>query len=106
MVNLYIDEYLYQVLELFIEEGIEGGTVIESGGMGQYISNVPLFADSIGFMQQSKHSSKTILCLVPESLVDDLMDRIEEITGDMAKKQGAMIVVLDVAKVRGSMAMM
>ena len=106
MVNLYVDEYLYQVLELFIEEGIEGATVIESGGMGQYISNVPLFADFIGFMQQSKHSSKTILSLVPESLVDDLMDRIEEITGDLEKKQGAMVMVLDVLKFRGSMAML
>lgn len=106
MINLYIDEYLYGVLEILIEEGIEGATVIESGGMGQYISNVPLFADFIGFMQQSKHSSKTILCLVPESLVDEVIERIEEITGDLDKKQGAMVMVLDVAKFRGSMAML
>lgn len=106
IINLYIDEYLYGVLELLIEEGVEGATVIESGGMGQYISNVPIFADFIGFMQQSKHSSKTILCLVPESLVDEVIERIEEVTGDLDKKQGAMVMVLDVAKFRGSMAML
>ena len=106
IINLYIDEYLYGVLEVLIEEGIEGATVVESGGMGQYISNVPLFADFIGFMQQSKHSSKTILCLVPESLIDEVIERVEEITGDLDKKQGAMVMVLDVVKFRGSMAML
>lgn len=106
IINLYIDDYLYGILELLIEEGIDGATVMESGGMGQYISNVPLFADFIGFMQQSKHSSKTILCLVPESLVDEVIERIEEITGDLDKKQGAMVMVLDVSRFRGSMAMM
>ncbi|MFP4153489.1 MAG: PTS sugar transporter subunit IIA [Alkalispirochaeta sp.] len=106
LVNLYVDEFLYRVLELFIEEGIEGATILESAGMGQYISNVPLFADFIGFMNESKHKSKTILALVPEEHVDELIDGIEEITGDLDKKQGAMVLVLDVAKYRGSMDML
>ncbi|MFW6229278.1 MAG: hypothetical protein ACOC2V_07435, partial [Alkalispirochaeta sp.] len=106
LVNLYVDEFLYRVLELFIEEGIEGATILESAGMGQYISNVPLFADFIGFMNESKHKSKTILALVPEEHVDELIDGIEEITGDLDKKQGAMVLVLDVAKYRGSMGML
>ena len=106
MVNLYIEEFLYRVLELFIEEGIEGATIIESAGMGHYISNVPLFADFIGFMNESKHQSKTIMAMVPEEHVDDLIAGIEDITGDLDKKQGAMILVLDVAMYRGSMKML
>jgi len=106
IVNLYVDEFLYRVLELFIEEGIEGATILESAGMGQYISNVPLFADFIGFMNESKHKSKTILTLVPEEHVDELISGIEEITGDLDKKQGAMVLVLDIAKYRGSMDML
>lgn len=105
MVNLYVEEFLYRILELFIEEGIEGATILESAGMGHYISNVPLFADFIGFMNESKHHSKTILALVPEEHVEDLISGIEEITGDLDKKQGAMILVLDVASYRGSMKM-
>ncbi|MDA3950247.1 MAG: PTS sugar transporter subunit IIA [Spirochaeta sp.] len=106
IINLYVEEFLYRVLELFIEEGIEGATIVESAGMGQYISNVPLFADFIGFMNESKHKSKTILTMVPEEHVEDLMNGIEEITGDMDKKQGAMVLVLDVAAYRGSMNML
>lgn len=105
MMNLYVEELLYRILELFIEEGIEGATILESAGMGHYISNVPLFADFIGFMNESKHHSKTILALVPEEHVDELITGIEDITGDLDKKQGAVILVLDVASYRGSMKM-
>lgn len=106
MVNLYIEDFLYRVLELFIEEGIDGATIIDTAGMGNYISNVPLFADFIGFMNESKHHSKTILALVPEEQVEDLISGIEDITGDLDKQQGAMVLVLDVSRYRGSMRMM
>lgn len=106
LINLYVEEFLYRILELFIEEGIEGATILEGSGMGQYISNVPLFADFIGFMSESKHHSKTILAMVPEEHVEDMMNGIEEITGDMDKKQGAMVLVLDIAAYRGSMDML
>jgi PTS system nitrogen regulatory IIA component len=106
MINLYIEEYLYRILELFIEEGVDGATIVESAGMSHYISNVPLFADFIGFMNESKHHSKAILAMVPEEHVDDLINGIEEITGNLDKKQGAMILVLDIAAYRGSMKML
>jgi PTS system nitrogen regulatory IIA component len=106
LINLYLDEFLYSVLELLIEEGIEGATIMDSAGMGQYISNVPLFADFIGFMRQSKHTSKTIMALVPEEHVDDLIARIEEVTGDLDKKQGAVIMAVDVSVYKGTMKMM
>ncbi|MEX2444426.1 MAG: PTS sugar transporter subunit IIA [Alkalispirochaeta sp.] len=106
MINLYVEEYLYRILELFIEEGIEGATIVESAGMGQYISNVPLFADFIGFMNESKRHSKTIFAMVPEEHVEDLMDGIEDITGNLDKKQGAVVLVMDIAAYRGSMKML
>ena len=106
LVNLYVEEYLYRVLELFLEEGIQGASIVESAGMGQYISNVPLFADFMGFLNENTHQSKTIMAMVPEEHVDDLMTGIEEITGDLDTKQGAVIVVLDVAAYRGTMSML
>lgn len=106
MLNLYEDDLLYAVLEIFIEEGIEGATIMESAGMGQYISNVPLFADFIGFMRQNKHQSKTLMALVPQEHVSDIIARIEEVTGDLDKKQGAMIMVLDVPYFKGTMQML
>ncbi len=47
---LYFDDFLYHILEYFIQEGIEGATIIGSSGMGEYISSIPLFATFIGFI--------------------------------------------------------
>ncbi len=106
VIILYFDDLLYDILEFFIETGIEGATVIESFGMGEYISNIPIFADFIGFMRENKNHSKTILTLIPESRSDEIVSGIEEITGDLNKKQGAMIMLLDVGFFKGTMRMM
>ena len=105
-VVLYLEEFLNEILEFFIEAGVDGATVIESFGMGQYISNIPLFADFIGFMQQNKNQSRTIMALVPEGRVEEIVEGIEEITGDLEKKQGAMVYVLDVPFYKGTMKML
>ncbi|ORC35138.1 hypothetical protein B4O97_10430 [Marispirochaeta aestuarii] len=106
ILNLYLEDFFYNVLEFFIEEGIEGATIIESFGMGQFISNIPLFADFIGFMKADRNRSRTIMALVPEDKINEVLEGIEGITGDMEKKQGAMVMVLDLAFHKGNMKMM
>lgn len=103
---LYFDEYLYPILEYFIEHGIRGATILESGGMGSYISSIPLFASFLGFMRDDKNKSKTILCLIPEESEKNLVDGIESITGDLDKKEGAMIMSLDLSLYKGTMEIM
>ena len=93
-------------MDVVIEEGIDGATILESSGMGHYISNIPLFASFIGFMNEDRNRSNTILATVPESRVERMVKGIEEITGDLDKTQGAMIMVMDVAFSKGSMKMM
>ena len=105
-VILYEDEFFYDILEFFIEEGIEGATIIDSSGMGKYISNIPLFASFIGFMNQDKNRSRTVVAMVPEDKVDSIVRGIEDITGDLDKKQGAMVFALDVSFYKGTMKMM
>lgn len=105
-VVLYIEDFLYDILEFFIEMGIDGTTIIESSGMGEYISNVPMFAEFIGFMKENKNRSKTLMTLVPEDKLDDVIEGIEYITGDLDKKQGAMIIVTDISYYKGTMKMM
>lgn len=106
VVILYLDEYFYDILEFLIEQGIEGATILESSGMGQFISGIPLFADFINFMREDKNLSKTLLFLAPEDRVTAIVEGIEDITGDMQNKQGAMIMALDVSFYRGSMKML
>jgi PTS system nitrogen regulatory IIA component len=106
VLTLYDEDLMYAILEILIEEGIDGATIIDSAGMGRYISNVPLFADFIGFMRQSKHQSKTVLALVPEEQTQDLITRIEDVGGDLDTTQGAMVMVLDVKYLKGSIRML
>ena len=106
LVTVYVESYMYDILELFLDFGIEGATIVESTGMGRYISNVPLFAEFIGFMNESKNASKTILAVVPERHVRRIVERIEEITGDLEKREGAIVLALDVSFAKGSMKMM
>ena len=100
---LYFDEYLYQILEYLIEHGVKGATIMDSDGMGTYISSIPLFASFLGFMREDKNKSKTIMCLVPEEGESSLIEGIERITGDLNKKEGAMIMTMDLSVHRGTM---
>lgn len=103
---LYLDDFLYHILEYFIQEGIEGATIIDSSGMGEYISSIPLFATFIGFMNEKKNHSKTIMVLIPENKEADIVAGIEGITGDLDKKEGAMILTTDISMYKGTMKMM
>lgn len=106
IVVLYEDDLFHDLLEYYIQEGIDGATVLDSSGMGQYISNIPLFASFIGFMNESKNHSRTILAMVPENRLNAIITGIQDITGDLDKMQGAMIMALDVAFSKGTMQMM
>ena len=106
VVILYEDDLFYDLLELLLQEGIDGATVMDSLGMGHYISNIPLFSTFVSFMNEDHNRSRTILATVPEPQVEQVVRGIEELTGDLNKTQGAMIMVLDVAFSKGSMRMM
>ncbi len=103
---LYEESFFYDIMEYFLQEGIEGATIIDSSGMGHYISNIPLFASFIGFMYEQKNHSRTIMTTLPENRVDNIVRGIERITGDLDKKQGAMIMVLDLGICKGTMKML
>lgn len=103
MIILYYDEYLYHILEFLIENEIKGATIIESGGMGAYISSIPVFASFLGFMREDKNKSKTIMFLIPEDAEARIVEGIENITGDMGKKQGAMLLTLPISVYKGTM---
>ncbi len=106
IVVLYYEDLFYDILDFFLEAGLDGATVIDSAGMGRFISKMPLFASYIGFMNEQKNHSRTILLMVPEERLPMIIRGIEAITGDLDSKQGAMVMALDVAFNKGSMQML
>ncbi len=104
-VILYYEDDLQAVLEYLIDQGIEGATVIESKGMGALVSRMPLFAGFLNFMREDRNASSTILTLIPARHEKLIVQGIETITGDLDKKQGAMLMTLDVSCYKGTMDM-
>lgn len=91
------------IIELFVEIGLRGASVIESSSMGRMLSRVPLFADFINFLGSQGDYHRTIITTIPADEVEDIVARIESVTGDLDKHSGAMVMVLDVPFMKGSL---
>lgn len=102
---LFYEDDLQAVLEFLIDQGVEGATVIESKGMGAYVSTIPLFAGLLRFMREDRTASHTIMALVPARHESIILEGIEKITGDLDQKQGAMMMTLDLSFHKGTMSM-
>lgn len=80
------EELLERVLEAYVEVGITGATILDSEGMGHFLTyEVPLFADFKQFMKGNKPYNKTILSVVQDdALVEDLRRILDEVCGGLS----------------------
>jgi nitrogen regulatory protein P-II 1 len=80
------EELLERVLEAYVEVGITGATILDSEGMGRFLTyEVPLFADFKGFMKGNKPYNKTILSVVQDdAILEDLRTILDEVCGGLA----------------------
>ncbi len=75
------EELLERVLEAYVEVGITGATILDSEGMGHFLTyEVPLFADFRQFMKGNKPYNKTILSVVED---DEIVHRLREILDEV-----------------------
>ena len=103
MIILYEQKFLEDIMELFLELGVKGSTVIDSQGMGGILTKVPLFADFINFLGENKNYSKTIFAIIGESELHTIIRGVEDILGDLDKRGGASIIALDIHFAKGTM---
>lgn len=69
------EELLEQVLESYVEAGVQGATILDSEGMGRFLTyEVPLFAEFRQFMKGNKPYNKTIISVVRDH---SLIPRLE-----------------------------
>ncbi len=80
------EELLEQVLEAYVEAGITGATILDSEGMGRFLTyEVPLFADFKGFMKGNKPYNKTILSVIQdEEALPRLKSILDEVCGGLS----------------------
>jgi nitrogen regulatory protein P-II 1 len=79
------EEFLEEVLEAYVEAGISGATLLDSEGMGRFLTyEVPLFADFKEFMKGNKPYNKTILSVVKDmKTVKRLIPLVEASVGSL-----------------------
>lgn len=84
--------------------GVETGSlaIIDAEHTAAYLSRMPLFA---GFWTDKPTTfCRVILTVVEKELTNEIIRRIETITGDLNEKPGVMITVQELAYARGSLA--
>jgi len=103
MLVLQNEEFFTEIMEVFVEMGIPGASILESQSAGNILTQVPLFASFINFLGSHGSYHRTVFALVPENMVNSLIDNIEGITGDLDKRSGTMVLVLDASLIKGSL---
>ncbi len=103
MIVVQDKEWFSEIMELFLELGVIGAVTTESSMMGPVLSNVPIFAGFMDVLGRSRPEPKTMMALVPENSLNDIISAIEEITGDLDTHRGACIIVLSPDLIRGSL---
>ena len=92
------EELLDRVLQAYAEVGISGGTILDSEGMGRFLTyEIPLFADYKEFMKGNKPYNKTIFSVVrDESVIPRLHAILTEICGDLTNPGTGILFTLPV----------
>ncbi|MCP4214915.1 MAG: hypothetical protein GY765_09670 [bacterium] len=98
------EEKLEELLEVFVEEGITGASILDVRGMFEYLADeIPLFAGFRDLIDNPSSSNKMILSIRKDREdVERAMNLVEEICGSFAQPNTGIMFSLDIASVRGT----
>ena len=95
-------EKLDEILSGFLELGVTGATVVNSEGMGRLLSHdTPIFAGLQTLISGSRPQNRMIFSVVPELLVDPVLELLQEICGSLTSPATGIVFVLPVTRVVG-----
>lgn len=96
-------DLLMDILDGFVDKGINGATVVDSSGMCHLMSDhIPFFAH-FAEIEGDKNHSKTIFTVVQnESQRNKAVAIVEDILGDLSKPNTAFVFSVPVSFIKGS----
>jgi len=82
------EELLEEVMEAYVEAGITGSTILDSEGMGRFLSyEVPLFSKFKDFMKGNKPYNKTIFSVInSDDVIKKAKELVDEIVGGLENR--------------------
>jgi len=89
---------LVDLLDRFYDIGVGGATVIDTTGMGHH---VPLFARFGEIADPKEGQNRTIFSVMCDELVEDAIEVVEEIVGDLSQPETGLVFILPVDFARG-----
>ena len=97
------EELLDEVLAAYVEAGIGGATILDSEGMGRFLTyEVPLFADFKPFMKGNKPYNKTIFSVIQnEALIPRLEKLLDKVCGGLDAPGTGIFFTIPVDYARG-----
>lgn len=97
------EELLDEVLAAYVEAGIGGATIIDSEGMGRFLTyEVPLFSDFKQFMKGNKPYNKTIFSVVQnEALIPRLEKLLDKVCGGLDEPGTGIFFTVPIDYARG-----
>ncbi|GAK59653.1 hypothetical protein U27_06638 [Candidatus Vecturithrix granuli] len=97
------EELIEDVLTAYVEAGISGATILDSEGMGHFLTyEIPLFADFKDFMKGNKPYNKTILSVIRhEEQITRLEHLLDKICGGLDDPGTGILFTVPVDYARG-----
>lgn len=96
------EERLEEILEAFLELGINGATILDSIGMGRILAHdIPIFAGFQNLLHDTRPGNKTILSVVPEKKIERIIQAIEQIIGSLDDPGNGVFISLPIDYVKG-----
>ena len=96
------EEHLEEILEAFVELGINGATILDSIGMGRILAHdIPIFAGFQNLLHDSRPGNKTIFSVVPEKKVERVIQAVEQVIGSLDEPGNGLLISLPLDVVKG-----
>jgi nitrogen regulatory protein PII len=73
-------ELLEEIIEYMVEQGVRGGTVLDSVGMGRILAyDIPIFAGFRDLMVGARANNRTMMTTIPDEIFDEFMEGLDRI---------------------------
>ena len=98
---------LDEILSEFVRRDINGATVIESMGMARILSHkhddddLPFLASLRSFLNPEREKNNLIFAVIRDEQLKEAVSIIEEIVGDLSKKNNGIVFSLPLDYVKG-----
>ena len=103
IIVLYEKRYFEDIINLLLEKGIHGANIFDSTGIRDVLSNIPLFSSFLNFLGERSDVSKTILTIIGENQIGEIVAGLEEIIGNLDHQRGAAVMAIDLFYLKGSL---